>query len=272
MNRTKKFFSRGFTLIELLVVISIIGLLSSIVIAALNNARNQGSQAAGLTFATHTYQAFGADALFLYNFDSLSGSNILDMSGNNRTLSGSSLFVLSNKTPNLRGNSLSSGQISPGVYYPTASSSLSIPASSNNYTLTAWIYFNNLSCATSNCMIVETISSVSGAFPIMLYYDGTSLICQSDITGTGALALPVSLQTGKWYNVSCSSVNATGAVNSPVYLNGYINGKVVASTTGTYQSSGASFTNIYIAGSDPSNGFTGINGYVDDVAVYARGI
>jgi prepilin-type N-terminal cleavage/methylation domain-containing protein len=75
--------SNGFTLIELLVVISIIGLLSSIILASLSVARSNANSAAGKQFESNLYQAYGADAALIWNLDDGSGTSVADSSGNN---------------------------------------------------------------------------------------------------------------------------------------------------------------------------------------------
>ena len=78
MKNSKKVFifrySKGFTLIELLVVVSIISLLSSIVFAAVNNARTKGSDVAIKT----TLNNARAQAELYYSNNSNSYSGVCD--------------------------------------------------------------------------------------------------------------------------------------------------------------------------------------------------
>ena len=64
----KKIFKRGFTLIELLVVVAIIGLLATVVVAALNNARNKGGDAGVQTNLRSVSN--GAELFFVNNTNS----------------------------------------------------------------------------------------------------------------------------------------------------------------------------------------------------------
>ena len=84
-KRHQRKIIRGFTLIELLVVISIIGLLSSIILASLQSAREKARITAGIAFSANVYHALGDHLIGWWNFDDCPSGQAKDSSAGNNT-------------------------------------------------------------------------------------------------------------------------------------------------------------------------------------------
>lgn len=196
--------TRGFTLIELLVVISIIGMLSSVVIASTGEVRDRGRIASGILFATHVYHGYGDQVLGKWPLD---GSGI-DVSGNGltATLVGNPQYVSDHYSIDEQPSQIA-GQI---IGYPAianaqgaGSKSLHVVNQSNsssntadqyakmggstkfqikNVTLTAWIKIENTDVA------YQDYQTIVSYFP---YYG--MVLCQGKLSAYGG-----GVTTGSW--------------------------------------------------------------------------
>ncbi|MFT7644715.1 MAG: prepilin-type N-terminal cleavage/methylation domain-containing protein [Candidatus Paceibacteria bacterium] len=70
-----KFLQKAFTLVELLVVIAIIGILASVVLASLNDARQQGKDAKVMSEMGSIAKRAAIDESQTFTFDTVCGSN-----------------------------------------------------------------------------------------------------------------------------------------------------------------------------------------------------
>lgn len=259
------FFQKGFTLIELMVVIGMISLLSSIIFASLNNARDKAKMAASLQFSSSLLHGLGSEAVGGWNFDEGSGtSTVDDLSGlsNNGSLVGS--VTWSNDTPSGKGYSLSF----PGLAYNYLSlgNKASLIMGDGVVTVESWIKPEALLGGAREIFFGGGGYGGGIGYGMTLISDGRfSYGVRSDTVASQTITVNIGIKGGEWNHI----VAVFDGENN--YLQVFLNGVQKHKATITDPGYVGNNSSIFTIGSY-SNWTYPFLGLIDTVRVYKRAV
>jgi prepilin-type N-terminal cleavage/methylation domain-containing protein len=276
--KSKNTIPKGFTLIELLVVISVIGLLSSVIIASLSPVRDRARVSAARTFSNHNYHAFGADAFGYWKFDEVTGSaSVSDISGNGYNLSPSAgTITTDSNVPNTTGRSFPIGGGSVTVKKTGLSGKIG-----PNLTISGWVYFNSLVDDGWGVSVIRLINSQSTISFSNLY--GLGFMVSSPVVRLDAFydnsssnysqtVYDTNIVIGKWYHVAVT-FKSVSTINDNTDVTLFIDGKQVAKATNVQIPNTQKNVGIITMGNRTGDAPVSNTGLiVDDLAVYSTSL
>lgn len=247
---------RGFTLIELLVVISIIGMLASVVLVALNGARQKGQFAAAETFAHNLNSTMYSDRVAYFDFDDGNTTAPVNQGSFSGTLTLNTGIVISDTSLHNNGYQLSIPSGSVGN--PVTNTAIGQAAASLNYSIALWM--RPLTNPPNNGKIIGLGPDLNALVSNITFPTGQISFL---LPGSASLTKSYSFNANTWYAIA-ATVRNDGGGNCTAAL--YVNGQ----SLGTQALSCSSIANLNVLTLDGDSCCSTFPAIMDEVGFYSK--